>query len=53
MYLIETAALQVASAQEIAFGLSIILLGMFLLEYKKLSEEEIRNETIENFLNNK
>ena len=50
MYLIEIANDLAASMQEIAFGLSIIISGLFLLEYKRFSEEQERAEMIDNFL---
>ena len=51
MYLLETANELTARIQEIAFGLSIIISALFLLEYKKYSEEMERAEMIDNFLN--
>lgn len=51
MYLIEIANNLASRVQEIAFGLSIIISGLFLLEYKKFTEEQERNEMIERFLN--
>lgn len=37
--------------QEIAFGLSIIISGFFLLEYKKYTEAQERKDMIDKFLN--
>ena len=51
MYLLETANELTARIQEIAFGLSIIISSLFLLEYKKYSQEMERAEMIDNFLN--
>ena len=51
MYLLEVANDLTARIQEIAFGLSIIISGLFLLEYKRYTEEQERNEMIERFLN--
>ena len=51
MYLLEIANDLTARIQEIAFGLSIIISGLFLLEYKRFSEEQERAEMIERFLN--
>ena len=51
MYLLETANELTARIQEIAFGLSIIISALFLLEYKKYSQEMERAEMIDNFLN--
>ena len=51
MYLLEIANDLTARIQEIAFGLSIIISGLFLLEYKRFSEEQERAEMIDRFLN--
>ncbi len=51
MYLLEIANDFIASVQEIAFGLSLVISGLFLLEYKKFSEEQKRIEMIDRFLN--
>jgi hypothetical protein len=51
MYLLQIANDITARIQEIAFGLSIIISGLFLLEYKRYTEEQERNEMIERFLN--
>jgi hypothetical protein len=51
MYLLEIANEFTARIQEIAFGLSIIISGLFLLEYKRFSEEQEKAEMIDNFLN--
>jgi len=37
--------------QEIAFGLSIIISGLFLLEYKRFTQEQEKQEMIDSFLN--
>ena len=37
--------------QEIAFGLSIIISGAFLMEYKKYSEEKKKKDMLDGFLN--
>lgn len=36
--------------QEIAFGLSIIISGLFLLEYKKYSEAAEKRDMLDRFL---
>jgi hypothetical protein len=51
MYLLQIANDITARIQEIAFGLSIIISALFLLEYKRYTEEQERNEMIERFLN--
>jgi hypothetical protein len=51
MYLLETAYEVTERVQEIAFGLSIIISGLFLLEYKRYTEEQERQDMIDNFLN--
>lgn len=51
MYLMEIASDFVARIQEVAFGLSIIISGLFLLEYKKYSEEQEKLDMIDSFLN--
>ena len=51
MYLLEIASEITERIQEIAFGLSIIISGLFLLEYKKYTEEQERAEMIDSFLN--
>jgi hypothetical protein len=51
MYLLEIANNLAERIQEIAFGLSLIISGLFLLEYKKYSEEQERAEMIDRFLN--
>jgi hypothetical protein len=50
MYLIEMAGGLTEMVQEIAFGLSIVISGLFLLEYKKYAEEMERTEMIDQFL---
>jgi len=50
MYLLEIATDLTERVQEIAFGLSIIISGLFLLEYKKYTQEQERNEMIDSFL---
>jgi hypothetical protein len=49
MYLLELADVT-AGVQEIAFGLSIIISGMFLLAYRNLAQEQERQEMLDNFL---
>jgi hypothetical protein len=51
MHLLEIANELTERIQEIALGLSIIISGLFLLEYKKYSEELERKEMIDSFLN--
>ncbi|MGZ3839754.1 MAG: hypothetical protein ACXVMS_14940 [Flavisolibacter sp.] len=51
MYFMEITSEFTARIQEIAFGLSIIISGLFLLEYKKFSEEQEKMEMIDQFLN--
>lgn len=51
MYIMETATHLAANVQEIALGLSIIITGMFLLEYRKLAEQQNREQMIDRFLN--
>ena len=53
MYLMEIANDLTALVQEVAFGLSVIISGLFLLEYKKYSEEQERADMIDSFLNDK
>jgi hypothetical protein len=37
--------------QEIAFGLSILISALFIIEYKRYSEEDEKKDMIDNFLN--
>jgi len=53
MYLLEVANEFTARVQEIAFGLSIIVSGLFLLEYKKYTEEQEKKDMLDRFLNDK
>jgi hypothetical protein len=51
MYLLQVANELIERIQEITFGLSIIICGLFLMEYKKYMEEQERAEMIDSFLN--
>lgn len=51
MYLMEIAGDITERIQEIAFGLSIIISGLFLLEYKRFTQEQEKQEMIDGFLN--
>ncbi|HJW18379.1 MAG TPA: hypothetical protein VJ499_14710 [Flavisolibacter sp.] len=51
MYLMEIAGDITERIQEIAFGLSIIISGLFLLEYKRFTQEQEKQEMIDSFLN--
>jgi hypothetical protein len=53
MYLIEITNEVTARVQEIAFGLSIIISGLFLMEYKKYTIEQERKDMLDQFLNDK
>ncbi|MBA2746611.1 MAG: hypothetical protein H0U44_10330 [Flavisolibacter sp.] len=37
--------------QEVAFGLSLVISGLFLFEYKKFREAEEKKEMLDQFLN--
>ena len=51
MYLMEIAGDITERIQEIAFGLSIIISGLFLLEYKRFTQEQEKQDMIDSFLN--
>jgi hypothetical protein len=36
--------------QEIAFGLSILISALFIIEYRRCSEEDEKKDMIDNFL---
>ena len=50
MELLQAAEGIIERVQEIAFGLSIIISGLFLMEYRRYSDEQERKEMIDNFL---
>ncbi len=37
--------------QEIAFGLSLLISGLFFMEYKKYKEQQEKKEMLDQFLN--
>jgi hypothetical protein len=50
MILLEMADMFTERVQEIAFGLSIIISGLFLLEYKRYNEEQEKKDMLDRFL---
>jgi hypothetical protein len=51
MILLELANGFTDKVQEIAFGLSILISALFIMEYKRYSEEDEKKDMIDNFLN--
>jgi hypothetical protein len=51
MILLEMANGLTDKVQEIAFGLSILISALFIIEYKRYSEEDEKKDMIDNFLN--
>jgi hypothetical protein len=50
MVLLEMANGFTDRVQEIAFGLSILISALFVMEYKRYSEEDEKKDMIDNFL---
>jgi hypothetical protein len=50
MILLEMTDVFTERIQEIAFGLSIIISGLFLLEYKKYTEAQEKKDMLDRFL---
>ena len=50
MFLLEMTDGFTERIQEIAFGLSIIISGLFLLEYRKYKEEKEKKDMLDRFL---
>jgi hypothetical protein len=50
MYILDAAMGYAARIQEIAFGVSLIISALFLLEYKKYAETMEKQEMLDQFL---